>query len=157
MKPLIDYFKNEKSEFDIALLLAYMAIRSILGKKQYVKTNTKHITARMFGYSSHKAIPDELTPAIKELIQKYSSRHHMSKLLMQLKLNWHVVIYSRNTRGLYVGIGVSLDTLAMAGEKRKQKFKIELLKKAEKEAQQKALHFLKQHLNKGGQLNKEGE
>jgi hypothetical protein len=157
VKLLFEFRDNEKSEFDIAQLLAYMAIRSILGTKPYVKTNTKHITARMFGYSSHKAKPDELNPAIKDLISKYNSRHHMSKLLLQLKLNWHVVIYSRHTRGLYVGINVSLDTLAMAAEKKKQKFKIELLKKAEIEAQQKAQNFLKQHLNIGRQLNKDGE
>ena len=152
---LIDYLRDEKSEFEIAQLLAYMAIRSILGKKPYGRTNVKLVAARMFGYSSHKAIPAELNPAIKALMIKYTKRYQMGKLLLQLKLSWHVVTYSRNMRGLYVGIGISLVTLAMAGEKRKQKFKIEQLKKAEIEAQQKAQNFLNQHLNKGGQLNKD--
>jgi hypothetical protein len=156
VKLLFEFRDNEKSEFDIAQLLAYMAIRSILGTKPYGRTNFKLITARMFGYSSHKAIPDKLNPAIKDLICKYSNRYHRDKILQQLKSNWHVVTYSRNMRGLYVGIGVSIDTLAIAGEKRKQKFKNELLKNAEIEAQQRAVQFLKQHLNKAAQLNKDG-
>ncbi len=151
---LFDYLKNEKNEFEIAQLLAYMAIRSIIGKSQYGKTNKQHIVARMFGFSSIKAMPSELTPAIKQLVCKYNLRYHIDKLLQQLELNWHVETYSNYMRGLYVGIGISKEMLAIAAETKKQKNKMAKLRNDKAEARNKALRMIEQHLNKGEQLNK---
>ena len=46
---LWDFYKNKKSEFNIACFCAFCAIKSILGSKEYVKSNKEMILARMFG------------------------------------------------------------------------------------------------------------
>ena len=48
---LWDHYNNGKSEFDIACFCAYCAIKSIIGNKEYVKTNKSMIVSRMFGDS----------------------------------------------------------------------------------------------------------
>jgi len=153
-KHLWDFREGEKTESDKAQLAAYIAIGSIVGKRPYAKTNKQHIVSRMFGFSSHKAIPNKLQPTIKGLLCKYSLRYHIDKLIQELELNWHVCTYSHHMRGIYVGIGVNKDTLALAGESKKKKIKIAQLKKGKSEAREKALKMIEQHLNKGEQLNK---
>ena len=46
-----DYYKNDKSEFQIACFRAFCAIKSILGGNETVVTNKDMIIARMFGKS----------------------------------------------------------------------------------------------------------
>lgn len=149
---VFDFRDNEKSEFDLIQFAAYISIRSILGRKAYCKTNKKMIISRMFGYKSNKDLPAEMDPAIKDLFTKYSNRYHIDKVLMFLELNWNIITYSRNIRGLYVGNGnkVSIDNLALIAETKKKKGRIENLKKAKIEAREKAL----QQLNKVPHLNK---
>lgn len=152
---LFDFRDNNKTEFDIAQFAAYIAVRSILGKKSYCRTNKQMIVSRMFGYASNKQMQGTLKPAIKDLFNKYSNRYHIDKVLQQLELNWNVITYSSNMRGLLIGIKnkTSIDALALIAENRKLKNKISKLKDAKREAKEKAL----QHLNKGQQLNKEND
>ncbi len=150
---LFNFRDNVKSEIEIAQFVAYIALRSIIGgKRQYAKTNKLHIVSRMFGYASHKHLPKKLTPAIKELLKKYSHRYHIDKVLQHLELNWNVLTYSNNIRGMYVAMEnkISIDALALAAETKKQKNRINELKNAKAKAKEKAL----QQLNKGQQLNK---
>jgi hypothetical protein len=104
----------------------------------------------MFGYASHKHLPKKFSPAIKELINKYSFRYHIDKVLTELELNWNVLTYSNNIRGMYVAMKdkISLDALVLAAETKKKKSQIEKLKAAKNEAKKKAL----QQLNKGQHL-----
>jgi len=150
---VFDFRDNEKSEFDLIQFAAYISIRSILGRKGYCKTNKKMIISRMFGYKSNKDLPDEMDPAIKDLFIKYSNRYHIDKVLLHLELNWNIITYSRNIRGLYVGNGnkVSIADLVLFAETKKKKRKIENLKSAKIEAREKAL----QQLNKEPHLNKQ--
>ena len=82
------------------------------------------------------------------MLAKYGLRYHIDKVIQELELNWHVSTYSHYMRGIYVGIGISKDILALAGESKKQKIKIAHLKKEKKEAREKALKMIEQHLNK---------
>lgn len=147
---LFNFRDTDKMEFDIAQFVSYMAIKSILGKKLFVKTNKMHIVSRMFGYSSVKHLPKKMNPTIKTLFVKYSNRYHIDRVLQHLELNWNVLTYSNNIRGMYVAMEnkISIDALALISESKKQKNKIDALKKAKKEAKEKAL----QQLNKGQQL-----
>jgi hypothetical protein len=142
---LFDFRDKEKSEFDLIQLVAYIAIKSILGKKQYAKTNKNHIVSRMFGYPSIKHLPDKQKPGLKELIEKYSCRYHIDKVLLNLELNWKIITYSNNIRGMYVAMEnkISIDALALIAETKKQTAKVEALKQQKKEATQKALMQLK--------------
>lgn len=49
LKMLWDYHDNPKKEADIAYFCAFCAIKSILGNKEYIKTNKSLVIARMFG------------------------------------------------------------------------------------------------------------
>ena len=77
---LWDFYKNKKTEFDIACLCAFCAIKSILGGKEYVKSNKGMVIARMFGDAKQNAeieYPDEfktLTDAANYIFIKYEYR-----------------------------------------------------------------------------------
>lgn len=63
---LWDYYKNPKNEFDIACFCAFCAIKSIIGDKEYTKTNKSLIIARMFGLSEceeDEQIPETFSAA----------------------------------------------------------------------------------------------
>jgi len=150
---LFDFRDKEKSEFDLIQLVAYVGIKSILGKKQYIKTNKMHILSRMFGYASIEHLKNKRQPVINDLIEKYSCRYHIDKVLLNLELNWKIITYSNNMRGMYVAMEnkISIDELALIAEAKKQKTKVDALKQQKKEATQKALMQLKinNSLNKG--------
>ena len=65
---LLEFKNKDKTEFELAQYLAYMAINSIIGKKQYVITNKNHILARMFGFAKYSLVTDKVkeTPLFKK-------------------------------------------------------------------------------------------
>lgn len=142
---LFDFRDNPKSEFDLIQFLAYIAIKSILGKNPYAKVNKELVISRMFGYSSIKHLPDKLKPGLNELRAKYLHRYHFDELKLKLVENWNVITYSNKMRGFYVAIKnkVSIDELALNAEAKKKKNRIEALKRQQKEATAKALAKLK--------------
>jgi hypothetical protein len=109
---LFDYYKNEKDDFDIVCLGSFLGIKSILGKKTYCKTNKGLIHARMFGYSSVKEVPKQLTP----IQLKYQIRWHMDKVLLKLQMNWYLTVVSDHNRGMYISFNMSLEQLTIAIE-----------------------------------------
>jgi len=151
---IFDFRDNEKTEFDMAQLAANIAVRSILGKKSYCKTNKQHILARMFGYVTHRQLHEaQLSPAIKRLTGKYSSRYWMDKVLTALECDWGVLVDGKGMRGLYVGVEskIGLGAFILATETKKQYRKIEVLLRRKEQARAEAL----QQLNKGQHLKKD--
>jgi len=65
-----DFYKYEKSEFEIACFCAFCAIKSILGNKDYVKTNKQLVISRMFGKSGKKNTTVSTAPKIYSDILK---------------------------------------------------------------------------------------
>jgi len=119
-KHILFHFRdNEKKEIEVAQLLAYIAVRSIIGEKKYIKTNKPHIVARMFGFSSVKKVVNIKN---KDLHDKYSKRHHIDKLLLALQLDWNICIYSNRTRGLFLSLSkyFSLQKLIEIAEQKKK-------------------------------------
>jgi hypothetical protein len=119
-KHILFHFRdNNKTEKELAQLLAYIAIRSIIGEKAYVKTNKLLIICRMFGYSSIKAIEGI---QVTELYKKYSNRYHIDNTLKALELDWNICIYSNRTRGLFISINnkFSLQKLVEVAEQKKR-------------------------------------
>jgi hypothetical protein len=138
---LFDYYKNEKTDFDIACLGAFLGIKSIIGTKPYCKTNKAFIHARMFGYTSAKELPKELTP----IEEKYQIRWHMDKVLLELQMNWFLKMLSNHQRGMYLSFDISLDELALKSERIKQQTRIQAFKELKKEAIQNAKSKLTTH------------
>lgn len=150
-KLLFEFRDHEKTEFDLMQFAFYVGIRSILGKKPCGKTNKEHILCRAFGYNSVKHLPDTMHTDLKALFNKYGTRYHADRVLEAMQLNkWGILIYSKNIRGLYIGLKnkISLDTLILKAETKKRKYQIEQLKQEKDEARAKAL----QQLNKEQQL-----
>lgn len=127
---LFDYYKNDKDDFDIACLGAFLGIKSILGKKPYCKTNKALIHARMFGYTTANELPDKLT----SLQQKYQYRRQMDKILIELQMNWFLKTISNHQRGMMISFDLSFDELAVIIEKNKQQTKIQQLREMKREA-----------------------
>jgi hypothetical protein len=114
---LFDYFKNEKTEKEISLLLAHLAIKSILGKKSYCRINTDFLLCRMAGCGKK----DELTELPPQL-KKYYSRYHMDCLKSDLKQYFNLKIYGRYTRGIFVSFALTEEDLIRAVEMKRRKF-----------------------------------
>jgi hypothetical protein len=125
---LENFYKEEKDEYDKIQLVAYLAIRSILGGKEYVKTNKSHILSRMMGYGSKKMIPSELSDEVFQLFDKYTIRYHIDKLIVELQLNWNLLTYSNHNRGIYIALKseekkMTIEKLALIAEQGKKKLK----------------------------------
>ncbi|MDF4204024.1 hypothetical protein PXD56_13710 [Maribacter sp. SA7] len=134
-----DYYKNPKTDFQKATLLAHLAIRSILKDKSYCKITNLYLWSRMDG-KTH-AVDDkwELSPSIRKFTNHYQTR----KLKNELKDNWFLIEYSRRTRGWFVSYKMSLTDLIFYVEKRKKKNRDEKRKQDEKEAYDQAMRRLK--------------
>ena len=152
---LFQYYKEEKTSWQLAQFAAYIAIRSILGKKSYCKTNKQMILARIFGYKTLRQLQEsKLTPSTKELVIKYSNRYWMDRLLKTLETDWNILIYSfKGSYGLYIGIEnkINMDSFIMAIESKRESRKLAYLKQRKEEARNKAIQHInkEQHINKG--------
>lgn len=143
---LFNFRDHDKSEFELVQFATYIGLRSILGNKQYCKTNKLHLISRAFGYTSHRDVPNRFVSAdVGMLHNKYSKRYHIDKIIEALELNWGVIVYSKHTRGLYISMEnkMSIYDLALVSESRKQKQKLLRLKATKDDAQKQALEQLK--------------
>lgn len=135
---VFEFRDNDKTELELMLFAANIAIRSIIGTGTHAKTNKAMILCRSFGYKSIKQIPDKMP----EVYKKYSNRYHIDKVLQYLMLyNWNLIFYSNNMRGIYVGIKnrISLEELIETAERKKKKNKLQALKAKEKAIKEKVL------------------
>jgi len=135
---LFDFYKNEKTEYEIACFVAYHALKSIVGKKAYCKVTNRFLLARMAGYSTVDELPEELP----EPLDKYSKRWQLDKIKTELKLSWGVKIYARYTRGFYVSFSLSLEKLILEAEKRRKQYIHKQLAEKERKAVQKVKNQL---------------
>ena len=130
--------KLDKNEYDIDQFVAFLAIKSIIGTKEYCKTNKELILARMLGFNSSKDIMNttKSNTNSKRILEKYSKRYHFDKLVETLQLNWNLKHYSYHTRGIYFGM-IKLEKLIFSVETEKHKGQI--LKNEQKALREKAL------------------
>lgn len=138
-----DFFTNDKSDFDKVCLLAFLAIKSILGPKTHCKANNMFLWSRMDGKT--KTI-DEVSELSKE-VQKYANRYQTENVKKELILNWHLIYYSRYTRGFYISFKMTLENLIFEAEKKRKSTKEKKQKQLQNEALRKALERLKNETN----------
>lgn len=120
---LFDFYENEKNESEVAVLLAFLAIKSILGKKSYCRIHSEFLLCRMAGYNSKKemsSLPDNL--------KKYLKRYHMDCLKYELKCSFGLKIYGRYTRGFFVSFELTEEQLIRVVELKRKKH-IEIIQK----------------------------
>ncbi len=133
-----DYYKNEKSDFDIACLAAFLALKSILGTKPYCKTDNAYLWARMSGNSNSMKDFSELSEGVK----KYANEYQTVKIKNALIEGWKLITYSRYTRGFYVSFTLDLKTLIVEAETRRKTTKEKQYKQHEKEIVKQVLQAL---------------
>ena len=148
IKLLLDFKNNYKSEDELLVLVGYLAIRSILGERQYVVTNKKHILSRMMGLASSTFPSQTFDDNISAIYSRFIKRHHIDKLIKTLELDWYIATYARNTRGMYISMvnKVPIEKLAMIAEERKIKTRTKKLKQSKIDAETKA-RYTKKLLN----------
>jgi hypothetical protein len=138
-----DFYNNDKSEFDKICLLAFLAIKSILGPKSYCKVTNHYLWSRMDGKTNTIVEIKELSNEVR----KYANRYQSENIKNELILNWNLIYYSRYTRGFYVSFKMSLEDLIFEAEKKRKSVKENQQKLLQKEALKKALERLKTTTN----------
>lgn len=133
-----DFYQNEQTEFEKVCLLAFLAIKSIIGNKAYCKVTNLYLWARMDGKTTTIETPEDLTPEV----MKYANRYQTENIKNELILNWSLIYYSRYTRGFYVSYKLSLEDLIFEAEKRRKSTKEKQQKSIQKEALKKAMERL---------------
>lgn len=127
---LFEFYINDKSFSEIAVLLSFLAIKSILGKKSYCRITNEFLLCRMAGYTS-KIEMDELP----ENLKKYQKRWHTDKLKMELRKSFGLKIYARYTRGLFISFELSNEQLIKEVEMKRKKY----FEKKQRDEQSKAV------------------
>ncbi len=130
-----DFYKNYKTQNEIAVLLSFLALKSIIGNKAYIKTSNEYLITRMGGYVSKSDLPNP----IPEPLRKFNTRRKIERLKFELETNWEMNFYARNVRGFYVSNGnTSLDKLILEAERNRKKYLNNKLKTKKEEALAKA-------------------
>jgi len=112
-----DFFNNKKSQDDVANLLAYLALNSIIGDlNDYSRTNFAMMFARMSGFNSPK---DKGFKMPKE-VSYYDKEYRRNKLINSLRLDWGLHYYAaRGIRGFYVSFK-DLEVIVRAAEQHRR-------------------------------------
>ena len=133
---LMQYYKEDKTDFEVLVFRAYCAIRSILGTKPYIKVTNDYLMARMYGFRS---VADS-----KQSNRKILPRYQLDKIKLELQQDWYLIYYSNlGIRGFYLSFKLSLEKLIEVAELNRQSTKAKMLKQDKKEAYQKVIQMLK--------------
>lgn len=132
-----EYHQENKSNEEKAILLAFLAIKSIVGMNFFYKLGKQEIIFhRMAGHTDCKTeIPDSIKP--------FCTRFKFDKIKKALVEHWGISIYSNHTRGMYIGT-IPLQELALIAERKKlaTKQKQAGMKAAQEAARRQALLML---------------
>lgn len=132
---------HNRSEWDKAVLLAFLAFKSIIGNKQWYKiTNQSQIYYRMAGQTLGKGKP----PKLPKEIAQFCTRWKFDQIKLELKENWGLLIYANHTRGMYVSTTekMSLEELALVAEHGKLQRRKSAQRQAEQAAKEAAIRAL---------------
>jgi len=133
-----DYINNKKSDFEIVTLLAFLAMKSIIGVKKYCKMTNNYWLSRMNGNA--KTIKD--ISQLDSEIRKYSTEYQLKKIKGELRLNWGLIVNGRNTRGYYVSFVLSMDQFELIVLKKGKNYREKEITRKQEEARKKVLKYL---------------
>lgn len=136
----LNFYSEHKTEDEIAVLLGFLALKSIIGLKPYIKCTNQYLIARMGGYSSVNDLPDPLPDPLR----KYATRRRLDAIKFELQTNWNLNFYSHRTRGFYTSFNSKFDLnrLVFEAEKRRKQTKEKSLAREKAEARAIALKKL---------------
>jgi len=133
-----DFYKNDKTDFEKACFLAFLAIKSIINKKAYCRITNAYLWARMDGNTHSVDSIADLSPDI----QKFANEYQMRKIKTELRNNWKLVFYGRYTRGCYYSFTLQFDELVFQAEKKRKSTIDKIYKEQEQQAVYKAMERL---------------
>lgn len=110
------YLRDEDTtEWDRAVILAYLAVKSMLGNRDMIKTNMTLIFSRMDGNT--KSVSSD---RISKPVAKYLNRYWSKKILTALYKRYGVVSYGGNqshkVRGFYISTKLTMEQLITKAE-----------------------------------------
>lgn len=144
------FYKQEKkqknNEFDKICLLAFLALRSILGKKASCKTNNELWLARMSGKVEWEGVENLPSYMLKYARTKDARIYYTSKIKTELEIKWGLVSYSHRTRGFFISFKMNKKDLAFQVEKNRYSNKVKELKEESKQAREDALLRIKNNM-----------
>jgi hypothetical protein len=129
-----DFYQNHKTEQEIAILVAYLALKSIIGYRKYAITTNAFLLSRMAGEVSK--INTEYLP---EQIKKYATRWQLDKIKAELTENWKVAFYGYRLKGFYFSFDLSLPELIEIAEKKRLQFKMQKYSGQQADARKKVI------------------
>lgn len=109
-----EYYNENKTDEEKAILLAFLAIKSIVGMNWYYKLGKQEIIFhRMAGHTNTDGeLPDTIKP--------FCTRYKFDKIKAELQDHWGISFYSCHVRGMYISTELDTSLLAYQVEKRKQ-------------------------------------
>jgi len=128
---IFEFYKYEKSEFEIVCFLAFSALKSIIQTASYKKITNDYLLCRMSGISKNDG-------TINPMLKKYSSRYQLNKIKNELQLYWGLKYYANRTRGFYASFNMTLKDLAVEAERKNRKYKLKRLKEQINDARREA-------------------
>jgi hypothetical protein len=123
------YLEEDKTDFEKACLLAFLAIKSIVGRKEYCRTTNALILSRMDGRV--KSISD--ISELSDEIYFFSNRYQLTKIINELKCNWNLFYYAKGIRGSYVSFKIDFESLIRIAENARETTKLKQAKALENE------------------------
>lgn len=133
------FYNEETTEEERVAALAYLAVKSMIGKRDFIKTNMKLLCNRMDGRTRYRG------QELSQEVAKYTNRYWSHKLLNTLYTKYGVVSYSGSSshrmRGFYCSISLSMAELINQAEKARCEAKLQP-KDPLREAKRKALEEL---------------
>ncbi len=145
---VFEFYKNPKTEFEIATFLAFCGLRSILGVKAYTKTNNEHLMARMAGYGTYREFEEAGVDSDIEYFVSLATpqkiRYQLTEKIIrqELCLNWGLKYYSSRNRGFYFSFNIDLVDLILVAEKQRKSNRLKEQKAKEVEAMKTAKNRL---------------
>lgn len=136
-----EFLNTTKTDFDIAVFCAYCAIKSILGKKTYVRASYIYLLARMDGLKSTSDLG--WIEADNYYYNTYNGRKKKDRIKDKLVQDWGLRYYAKGTRGFYISFAMPLVDLICIAERQKKKNKDARQKQTEIKALEIAIDRLK--------------
>lgn len=132
-----EFHNNNKTDEECTLLLAYLALKSIIGTKPLAKTNKEMWFSRMDGNTKIRYFRTDKEGnkkiMLSEPVSRWNTKHGYGarKLKALLWKYYHVAFYSANTHGFYASISLSDTELARAAQQAKDNTIMNEFKKAQ--------------------------
>jgi len=155
------FINNPKDDFDWKCLWAFLAIKSIVGKKPYQKITNKLLIARMAGYASFQKLEEHFNgrPFPEHILNPddhYKTRYALDKIKRELTRHYNVKFYGIGSRGFYATIKLTLEELITQVEKNRQKYVLAAERKTTQDIRLKVLEQLNQEKQLSSTLKEVG-